>query len=151
VPRKQPNRFVAFVNSPRIAASFLVLVTLGCAVGAVIAHGAASALRDHGSRATGEVVEVHTERRDNYVVVRFQDARGHEIMADVGNYMWDPEPKVGDRPQVVYDPDDPSGNVADTRTGPDFLTVWALVAGGLLAAALVAPTWTGRLDWNKLR
>lgn len=151
MPRKKPNRFVAFVNSPKVVAGFLVVVTIGCGIGAFIANAAATALRDHGRVTTGEVVAVRDERRDKYVVVRFEDAQRRGVVADVGNYRWSPEPHVGDRPQIVYDPDNPTGNVADTRSGPDFFSVWALVAGGLLAAALIVPTWTGRLDWNKLR
>lgn len=138
------------MNSPKVTAWFLVVVALGCALGAVVAYGAATTLRDHGVRVQGEVVEVHTERRDDYVVVRFQDSHGEEVRAEVGNYIWSPTPQVGDRPQLVYDPEDPSGNVADVRAGPDFFSVWALVIGAGVAAALVAPTWTGRLDWNKL-
>ena len=151
MPRKQPHRFAAFVNGPKVAAAFLILVTLGCAVGTVIAVHAATALRDHGQRVMGEVVEVHHERRDSHVVVTFPDAQGVQVRADVGNYRWDPTPRVGDRPQLVYDPENPSGNVADVRMGPDFFSAWALGMGGVLAAALVLPTWTGRLDWNALR
>lgn len=59
--------------------------------------------------------------------------------------------KVGDRPHLIFYPADPPGNVADERTGPDFFTVWALVLGALVAMVLAVPTWSGRLDWNKLR
>jgi uncharacterized protein DUF3592 len=151
VPRKKPNRFAAFVNSPQVVAWFLILVALGCGLGAVAAHSAAAALRDHGQRVVGEVVEVHDVRRDSYVVVRFRDIRGADVTADVGNYRWDPQPQIGDKPELLYDPDDPTGNVADVRMGPDFFTVWALVAGSLVAGGLVWPTWTGRLDWDRLR
>lgn len=151
MPRKKPNVFAAFMNSSKVVAWLLVLVAVGCGVGALVAYGSATVLRDRGVRVQGEVVEVHTERRDNYVVVRFSDVKGDMVRADVGNYIWDPTPSVGDRPRLVYDPDDPSGNVADARAGPDFFSVGALVVGALLAAMLVAPTWTGRLDWTKLR
>jgi hypothetical protein len=63
----------------------------------------------------------------------------------------DPHPNVGDRPAILYEPSDPAGNVADVRMGPGFFTVWALALGGLVAAALIWPTWTGRLDWDRLR
>jgi hypothetical protein len=151
MPRGKANRFAAFMNSPKVTAALLLLVMLACGIGAVFARGAATALRDHGLVTTGEVLEVHDERRDNYVVVRFEDDHGREVTADVGNYRWSPRPQVGDRPQLVYDPDNPSGSVADTRNGPDFFSVWALAIGALLAGALIGPTWTGRLDWNKLR
>ena len=45
---------------------------------------------------------------------------------------------------------DPAGSVADARTGPDFLSVRLLGLGAALAGALMVPTRTGRLDWNKL-
>ncbi len=69
----------------------------------------------------------------------------------MGNYLWDPSPRAGDDADLLYDRDDPAGNVADVRMGPDFFSVWALLAGGLLAGALVWPTWSGRLGWNRLR
>jgi len=151
VPPKPPNRFAAFANSPKVAAGFLAAVALACTIGTVVAYQSAVALRDHGQRAIGSVLEVHEERRDDYVVLRFQDGTGREVTAEVGNYFWDPQPQVGDRTELVYDPEDPSGNVADVRTGPDFFSVWALALGAVLAGALVWPTWTGRLDWNKFR
>jgi hypothetical protein len=146
----RPNRFAVFANSPKVAAGLLALTALVCGLIVVVLHGEATALRDHGVRAVGQVLEVH-EGRDSYVVVRFQDAGGEVVVTDVANYRWDPAPEVGDRPELLYDPDDPAGNVADARMGPDFFTVWAVAIGGLIAAALVWPTWTGRLDWNKFR
>ena len=151
MPRKQPNRFAAFTNSPKVVAWALALAAVACGVGALVAHDAASSLRDHGQRVVGAVVDVHDGGRDSYVVARFVDGRGRTVTADVGNYRWDPKPRVGDRAELLYDPDDPSGNVADMRMGPDFFSVWALALGGLLAAGLVWPTWKGRLDWDKLR
>jgi hypothetical protein len=139
------------MNSRRVASALLVVAAIGCLIGLVITHESAASLRDQGVRASGEVVEVHTERRDNFVVVRFSDVRGREISAEVGNYRWEPKPRVGDAAELIYDPDNPSGNVADARMGPDFFSVWAFAVGALAAALLIAPTWTGRLDWNKLR
>ena len=55
-----------------------------------------------------------------------------------------------DRGQARCDPDDPTGNVADVRMGPDFFTVGS-GGGSLVAGGLVWPTWTGRLDWDRLR
>lgn len=151
MPRKQPNRFAAFANSPKVAAWFLALVAVVCGVGAFVAYDKASFLRDHGQRVAGVVVEVHDRSRDDYVVVRFVDGDGRAVTAEVGNYRWDPKPRAGDQPELLYDPVDPSGNVADVRMGPDFFSVWALAIDGLLALGLVWPTWTGRLDWDKLR
>ena len=139
------------MNSSRVAAAFLAVTAIACLAGVVFTYQSATALRDQGVRATGEVVEVHTLRRDNFVVVRFVDADGNVVNADVGNYQWEPTPQVGDRAQLIYDPADPSGNVVDQRTGPNYFAVWALALGALVASALAGPTWTGRLDWNKLR
>lgn len=120
MPRKQPNRFAAFANSPKVAAWFLALVAVVCGVGAFVAYDKASSLRDHGQRVAGVVVEVHDRSRDDYVVVRFVDGDGRAVTAEVGNYRWDPKPRAGDQPELLYDPVDPSGNVADVRMGPDF-------------------------------
>ncbi|MGL5852403.1 MAG: DUF3592 domain-containing protein [Phycicoccus sp.] len=87
--------------------------------------------------------------KDSYVVIRFTGTDGQVVTADVGNYRWVPEPQVGDRPEIVYDPADPSGNVADARISPDFSAVWFLAIGAFLAAALAWPTWTGAVDWNR--
>ncbi|WP_353511202.1 DUF3592 domain-containing protein [Intrasporangium sp.] len=150
VPHRRSSRFAAIVNSPKVVTWLLVLAALGCGSGAFVAHRAATTLQDQGQQTVGEVVDVHDALRgDGYVVIRFQDTAGREITAEVGNYRWDPHPQVGDRPAILYDPADPAGNVADVRMGPDLFSVWALPLGGLLAA-LVWPTWTGRLDWDKL-
>jgi hypothetical protein len=50
------------------------------------------------------VVEVHTERRYNTVVVRFLDIRGNEVTADVGNCLREPKRGVGDRPNSCTTP-----------------------------------------------
>lgn len=151
VPQRKSNAFVRLMNSRRIASALLASASLGCIAGVAIAYDSATALRDRGIRIGGEVVEVHTERRDNFVVVQFSDSHGQTLTAEVGNYRWEPPPRVGDRPELIYDPDNPSGNVADARMGPDFFSVWALASAALVSALLVVPTWTGRLDWNKLR
>jgi hypothetical protein len=139
------------MNGRKVAGSLLVAIALACAVGAVVTYREATALRDHGTLVAGMVTEVHSESRDKYVVVTFPDARGDVVAAHVDNYLWDPSPQVGDRPRLVYDRANPTGNVADARLGPDFGAVWAAAVGAVLAATLAAPTWSGRLDWNKLR
>ena len=151
MPPEPPSRFAAFADSPKVAAGFLTAAALACTIGAVVAYQSAVALRDHGQRAIGSVLEVHEERRDDYLVLRFHDRTGREVTAEVGNYYWDPQPQVGDRTELVYDPEDPSGSVADVRTGPDFFSVGALALGAGLAGALVWPTWTSRLEWNNFR
>lgn len=143
------------VNSQKAAAGLLALTSLTCGLAAFVMHGEATTLREHGFLAIGKVTEVHeSEHRydgDSYVVVEFQDSSGEVVVADVTNYRWDPAPEVGDRPELLYDPGDPSGNVADARVGPDFFSVGALTIGALVAAVLTWPSWTGRLDWNKFR
>lgn len=127
-----------------------MIVTVCCLAGGWYSLGLATALRDHGVRTQGEVTEIHDAGRDDYVVVRFHDVQGEEVVADVGNYRWDPEPRIGDKPEVIYDPANPDGNVADARLGPDFSAPIFLGIGAALAAVLVWPTFTGRLDWNRL-
>lgn len=41
--------------------------------------------------------------------------------------------------------------VADAGLGPDDLALVLFAVGSAVAALLVRPTWTGRLDWNDLR
>lgn len=142
------NRFAEVVNGRKFTTAFLSVAALGAAAGAVMAFDAADALSDRGVEVTAEVLEVHQERRDSWVVVRFADAHGDQVTADVGNYSFDPKPRVGDRPRLIYDPADPEGNVADVRTGPDFGSGWFLSLVAVVAASLVVPTWTGKLDWN---
>ena len=72
-------------------------------------------------------------------------------LSQQGNYLFDPEPQIGDRPRLIYDPADPEWNVADARLGPDFSAGWFFSVGAVVAAALIAPTWTGKIDWNSLR
>lgn len=119
-----------------------------CAVFCVGTYRDAVTLRDHGVRATATVLEVH-DGKSSWVVLRFTSGTGREVTAEVANYRWDPHPRFGDRPTIIYDPSDPSGLVADVRTGPDFVAPWLLGAGGVLAAALVWPSFTGRIDWSE--
>jgi len=152
VSGERTRGFVAWVNSPRVGGVLLVAVVLGCAAGAFHTYLENVALRDRGVVVTGEVVEVHqtsSRYEDSYVVVRFEDRSGVERRVSVSNYLWSPTPKIGDTPTVVYDPRNPKGDIADTRMGPDWFATWACVVGGLVAAALFWPTWTGRLDWNR--
>jgi Protein of unknown function (DUF3592) len=149
VPPKKRKPIAALVNSPKMVSVVLAVVALGCIVGAGVAYMDAVALRDHGVTTVGEVVDIHGGR-SKYVVVRFRNTTGAEVSAEVGNYSWEPKPRVGDHPELVFDPGDPAGNVADARTGPDFLSVWLWGLGAALAGALMVPTRTGRLDWNKL-
>lgn len=143
------NRFARWSNSSRVVGWFLVLAAVGCAFGTYYSLEQATALKDQGVRTQAEVIDVH-RARDSYVVLRFHDAQGDEVVAEVGNYRWDPEPRIGDRPTIIYDPENPDGNVADARMGPDFLAPAFFGAGALIAGALVWPTFTGRLDWNTL-
>ena len=96
---------------------FLAVAAAGGAFGAVVAFGAAIALRDRGVEVTGEVNGVHTAGRTSEVTVTFPDGRGRMVVADVGNYLFGPEPQIGDRPRLIYDPADPEWNVAD-EAGP---------------------------------
>ena len=127
----------------------LLVTSLACAGGLVYSYQHATALRDHGIRVAAKVLEVH-EGKDSHVLLSFEDAGHRQVTAQVGNFYWSPEPRVGDRPTVVYDPADPVNNVADARMGPDFFTPWCVGIVGLVAAALVVPTYRGRLDWKSL-
>jgi hypothetical protein len=146
--RRRRRSFEHWVNSPRTAGWFLVIIAAVCAVFAVSTYQNAVALRDKGLTAEAEVLEVH-DGRSGYVVLRFRTQEGRDVTADVGNYYWRPKPRVGDRQTVLYDPAQPDGNVADTRMGPDFMATWFLGVGGVIAAGLVRPTFTGRINWRQ--
>lgn len=140
-------RFRRWSNSPRVAGWFLVVMAALCAAGAVEAHRMSAALRDRGVRTTATVFGVYPGKR-SYVVLRFHTQDGREVEADVGDYRWDPEPRLGDEPEIIYDPADPEGNVVDVRVGVDFFDMWALIAGAVLAAGLAPPTFAGKIDWE---
>ena len=92
---------------------------------------------------TGEVVGVHDTSgkfEDSYVIVEFTTADGRDVRARVEEYRWRPEPRIGDRPLLRYDPAHPARYVRDDRMGDDpienvMLTSFAL---GLLGFAVVA-------------
>lgn len=149
MPRKR-RTFEEWVNSPRVTGWLFVAMALACAAFAVSTYSDTAALCGSGVVTEAEVVEVH-DGRDPYVVLRFRTQQGAEVLADVGNYYWDPTPQVGDRQTVLYDPAQPADNVADTRLGPSYLATWLLGVGGAAAAALVRPTFTGRIDWMRFR
>ncbi|GIG19594.1 hypothetical protein Cch01nite_03180 [Cellulomonas chitinilytica] len=141
------------MNSAQVSTVLLVLVAVGTTAGTWFAYGAAHALQERGVQASAVVVDVHqaTARTDNsYVTVSFVDQAGQEQTVEVANYRWSPRPRVGDRPVVLYDPEDPS-TIADVRMGPDFLLSWLLAAAAVTAGVLAWLTWTRRLDWSKLR
>jgi hypothetical protein len=136
--------FKEWSNSPGVAGAFLAVTAVVCAVAAVVNHHNAVALRDHGLRTRGLVVDVH-DGKNSYVVVEFVTTAGEQV----GNYYWRPHPRSGDTPELLYDPDDPTGNVADVRMGPDFFSFWAAALGGLLAAVTSWLTFTRRIDWMR--
>jgi hypothetical protein len=111
----------------------------------------ATSLRDSGVRTVGEVIEVQDSGRNTYVVIRFRDVDGDDIEAEVGNFRFDPAPRVGDSAEIIYDPVNPEGNVADVRLGPDFTAPIFFGVGTVLASVLVWPTFTGRIDWEAWR
>jgi hypothetical protein len=136
------------VNSPLVSGSLLGVVAVAAAVGAVACWTDAVALRDHGIRAEALVLQVHGGK-NSYVVLEFATRDGRDVTAEVGNYSWRPTPRSGDTATILYDPADPTGNVADVRTGPDFLAAWLLGAGAVIAAVVSVLTFQGRIDWDR--
>ena len=91
---------------------------------------------------TGEVVEVHhrvSRFETSSVVVEFRTADGRDVRAEVKDYYWRPEPQIGDRPRLRYDPDHPVRFVRDERIRPDRVDEMLLAAMtfGFLAWAAV--------------
>jgi len=144
------RRFSSWSNSRGAVLFLLGFGVLFCAGGVAVSYCDAAALRDDGITTPAVVTAVH-DGHDAYVTVRFTTAAGRTVSADVGNYDWQPEPRVGDEPTVVYDPDDPSANVADVRLGPDFLSPWLLGGGAVAAAAAFLGTYTRRIGGQRPR
>lgn len=134
-----------------MSAVVLLLVAVAATVGAWVTYDEARALQERGVRASAVVLDVHRGRgSSSYVTVRFVDESGREQTVDVVSYRWSPEPRVGDTPVVLYDPQDPS-TIADARIGPDVLPSGLFTAGAVTAGVLAWVTWTRRLDWSRLR
>jgi uncharacterized protein DUF3592 len=136
--------FKYWVNHPKVAAAFLIMAGLVMAVIALGNYSVAAALRDQGLIADGVVTEVHGGRYPQVVVV-FDTQDGRHVEAYVDDYLWDPEPRVGDPAKLLYDPEEPDESVQDARLPPDFFGVWLLGALGAVAAGLGVAFWLGRL------
>lgn len=98
-----------------------------CALFGASSYDKAGTLRDHGVRTTATVVFVTIAKNGRTVVT------------------WDPYPKDGDQREIVYDPADPSGNVADVATGPSFGTAWLCGLGAAVAWLAAVAMVTGRV------
>lgn len=142
------RRYKDWVNSPPVAGWQLVIFSVFLGVAALVTFVDATALHRQGRIAEAKVLEVH-DGRSSYVVVEFATTSGERIVADVDDYYWQPKPMTGDRQTILYDPDDPAGNVVDTRLGPDFGGSWLLAGFGVLSAALAWASFTRRIDLRK--
>lgn len=145
---RRRRSFKEWVNSPRVSGWISVTVAAGCLVVAVGSYEDATALRDHGIRTRATVIEVNGGKSPS-VIVRFTTTAGQHVTAEVENYKFQPKPRLGDEPHVIYDPDDPDGNVSDVRMGPDFFTPWATGIGAVVAAIVAWATFTRRIDWSR--
>ncbi|MEW2476262.1 DUF3592 domain-containing protein [Micromonospora gifhornensis] len=107
-------------------------------------------LHNYGVQTEATVREVHAQGRNSYVLVAFTTAEGRQVVAEVTDYRWNPEPQVGDVATVRYDPEDPRRNVRDVRIGAGYLepvvaiavTVMFGVGGGVLL-------WRTRSVWRQ--
>lgn len=127
-----------FFSSKAVNLAVGVLGSIGFAIGAVFSYADATALRDHGERVEATLLEVHDRGRNSYVVAAFRTHDGQDVIADVHDYYWRPQPRVGDKPTIIYDPKHPARTLTDARLGPDFGEVW-LLSG--IAAGLVGLVW----------
>lgn len=93
------------------------------------------ALDSRGVQATATVVEVG--RR---IHVEFQTADGRRVRTLIGPGGEAPEtrPAVGEKIQIVYDPEDPEGQVRDTRASETNQTAY-LLAGAACVGAVAVP------------
>ena len=96
---RQPklNGLAAFMNSAKVVAAVLAVSAVGCAVFTWLTYADAAAMRDNGVETTAEVVRI----RDSYAVLRFQLQNGQEVTTQVGNYRFNPTPRVGAKQSVA--------------------------------------------------
>lgn len=132
-PRRPWRSLWRLVLSRRFRAWGALVVAALFAVLSLLSYMDAKALHDRGVRTEATIVEVKNPDENRSVDVRFTTAKGTEVIANISQFTWDPEPRVGTRAAVLYDPDSPD-NLVDARKGPDYLTpswgaVTALVAG----------------------
>ena len=94
-------------------------------------------LTEHGIQVQAVLLEV--DKHSDYVVARYRTTEGRSIDVTLYDYFWDPAPKVGDTPTVIYDPRAPETLVQDARLAGDYGLSW--VAGGLAVALLAGCGW----------
>ncbi|BEP16367.1 hypothetical protein acdb102_46780 [Acidothermaceae bacterium B102] len=146
--RRLHGSFVETTNSRTFVLAFWTFWFAFCVGGVLLSYHDAATLRDHGLRAEAVVTDVHDIPKDSYVTVQFSTRTGRSVSAQVGNWDWSPEPRVGEVRTVIYDASDPSGLVADARQGPAFIVTW-IFAGGLVGSSvLFVLTYTRRIDWS---
>ena len=148
VARRHRETFWQWLNGRGPSTVVLLVVAAIASLAAWEVHTDVGALRDRGRSATGVVVEVWYAK-GAHVEVRYMPQDGHEVVAEVVTAGETPD--VGDPVSVVYDPLAPESRVVDARLGPDATGAWVGGIGGATCLVLAALTWTGRVDWERVR
>nr|BFE77582.1 hypothetical protein GCM10020093_001830 [Planobispora longispora] len=106
-----------------LGAGIAVLLALPfCVLFSVVTGRSALNLRN-GAEAPATVLEVDRPAswRWGGIMVDFTTLEGDQVVTWIDDFPVRPVLKPGDRITVLYDRDDPSGNVVDRRVGPDFM------------------------------
>ena len=115
---------------------------LGCVLAALHLQAQYRALDTRGATATATVTDVTpvwalSRSRRNEVYVDFETPAGTVHHAKTNGFFWsDGPPHVGDEAVVLYDPEDPAGNVRDERVAPARETPWLYGLGGPALSAV---------------
>ena len=119
-----------------------VAFALGCVFAGMHERAEYEALDTRGALATATVTDVGhgwglSRSRRTEVYVDFETPAGPVHHARTSAFFWsDGAPDVGDHALVLYDPEDPAGNVRDVRVQPAREIPWLYGLGGPALAAV---------------
>lgn len=142
--QERSDRFRLFIRAIRYPLSLALVVSFGVALLGVasLAREENKSLAERGLGATATVVDVSSQfSKTPWVSLRFQLADGRSVTAGrVTNFYFDPFPRPGDTASILYDPEQPTTVVVDTRLGIDSGDAWFpfILGGVLLGSAAIS-------------
>ncbi|MEU0794503.1 DUF3592 domain-containing protein [Amycolatopsis sp. NPDC005961] len=117
------------------AAGLVLALAVGCGAFAVQRYQAH--MRASGVETVATVQEVLAIRGGYKLSVGFTTATGREVSTELDDFPRDPQPGIGDRLTIRYDPDRPDVTLWDVRDPPEFAgaTIFLICLSAVLAAA----------------